>query len=125
MRPLSSPELDRMIVATTRSFPDLCTVDTLSVTRNSYGEEVSVYTPGAQISCGFELVGGAEAPKDELVVTVTRAFFSLPIDTVITLKDRITLQKRYNKTVSYQFDVVSEPVKNLDCVRVECVFVGV
>jgi len=125
MRPLSSAEIGRMVNNTASSFPDACTVDVLSTTRNSFGEEVRTFTSGSQISCGFELVGGVEDRSEGLVVTQTRAWFSLPLGTSISIKDRITLKKRYDQAVNHQFEVVSEPLKNLDCVRVECVFVGV
>lgn len=125
MRPLSSAEISRMESTTTASFPDLCTVDILSTSRNSFGEEVRTFTSGSQISCGFELVGGVEDRTNGLIVIHTRAMFNLPLGTTISIKDRITLKRRYNQTVNLQYEVVSEPVKNLDCIRVECAFVGV
>jgi len=125
MRPLSSGEINRIISHTqSGSFSDTCTIDVKSVTRDSYGAETATYTAGSQISCGFELLGGSEAPVQELVVTQTRGVFRLPITSAISIEDRITLKKRYNQSVNYVFEVVSEPVKNLDCIRAECVLVG-
>lgn len=125
MRPLSSAEIDRMISTAASSFSDLCTVGVPSVTRNDFGEEVSTFTAGSPIPCRFELVGGSEESKGGLIVTKTRAYFSLPIDTNVSIRDCLTLTKCYGKSVNHRFEVVSEPVKNLDCIRVECVYVGV
>lgn len=125
MRPLTSTELNRIVSHSADSFSDSCTVDTKTVTRNSFGEEVATFTSGSQIPCGFELVGGEETSIEELIFTKTKGVFRLPMDTVITIEDRITLKSRYNQTVNYTFEVVTEPVKNLDCIRVEGIFIGV
>lgn len=122
MRKIKSAEANRMISNTAKSFPDRCTIDIKGITRNTFGEEINGFVSGSQIDCGFELEGG-NTKKKELIVTGTRGVFRLPIDSVVTIEDRLTLIKRYNKTVSYTFDVISEPIKNLDCVSVTAEYV--
>lgn len=124
MRKLKDAEINRMIDHSAFSFSDTCTIDTKTVTRNDFGEEIATFTSGDDIYCGFELVGGKETQKGELIVTNTQAKFRLPITTTVSIEDRITLKERYNQTVSYTFEIVSEPVKNLDCIVVDAIYIG-
>lgn len=116
MRMITVGEISRMVTNTAFSFSDTCTLNIKSVSRNEFGEEEPTYSSGSNISCGFELVGGDEAHTETIITLGTVGKFRLPIDSVISFEDRITLTKRYDKTVSYIFEVISEPVKNLDCI---------
>lgn len=125
MRKANSAEITRLIKNTESSFHDTCTIDTKSMTRNGYGEEVAVYTSGSTIACDFALSGGDENKSNDLIVTKTKGTIRLPIETVVTIVDRITLTNHFGKTVTYHFEVISEPVKNIDCLKVDVVFIGV
>ena len=119
---LRTGEITRMINNTaSSSFTDTCTLDIKSVTRNEFGEEEATYTSGSIISCGFEWLSGTEAVKGELIPTQSKGKFRLPITSVISIEDRITLINRYNQTENLIFNVVSEPLKNLDCLLVEVI----
>jgi hypothetical protein len=126
MRAFNSVELARMQANTIQSFQDICTIDTLSVTRNPLGEELKTYTSSSDIVCGFEMVGGDEQSKNQLIITQTKAIVKLPVTQNPTIKDRITIKKINGVSITpIQFEITSEAIRAVDSIRIDLIKVGV
>jgi hypothetical protein len=75
------------------SFFDSCTVNTVSTSKDSYGELIKTYTAGSPIQCSFTIGSANEKFKDALTVNDEVATIYLPLGTSINNTATITLTR--------------------------------
>lgn len=106
----TSGELTDMQNVQSEHMQDLATVDTYSVTYNSYNEPIEVWTSGSGIDCGVEMTGGVERYKGQFTDLDIDVTLRLPINTTITIVDKVTIYKRYGVAVTpVQYSVIGNP----------------
>lgn len=118
MRKIVPTEITRIEATAENTFFDECTVDAYSETYDSYGDILKSWIPGSGIECGFQALNGTETIRGEIVVTNLDAKIRLPIDTVISSQDRITINKRNGVVISgiqYGVENISRGVSCLLC----------
>ena len=120
MNVFSSDELASLRTAQASAMQDRCKILAYSSTTDDYGNPSPVYTAGAEIACGVEMLerepgemfGTGETPTADVRIR-------LAVGTVITNYDRVQITRRYGETVSaITYEVVQPPMRGPSGLRV-------
>lgn len=111
MNKFTADELAHMQATQTGAMQDTCSIGVYSMTRDSYGAEIAVYTYGADLFCGYDPTGGRESRRATMTPLDVSATVRLPIGTSISRRDRIKIKKRFGVAISPEIvlSIVSEP----------------
>ncbi len=120
MKTLSLAEINSLRKTAGETFLDSCTLDRVVTSGNSYGEIIQSWVSDSEIQCGLEMTGGIEKVSGEVIVVERDAVIRLPLNTLIDIRDRITLTKKYGITVSgIQFEIISLPKIGASAMRLD------
>lgn len=98
---------------------DECTIDRYSVTYDTLGDEIKVFTPSSGVACGVKFTTTKETYKGEYTSLNIDAIIRLPIDTEISPLDRLTITKRFGVVQSgIQYSINGNPLQGVSCIEV-------
>lgn len=88
------------------TFFDTCTVDVYSESYDALGDIVKTWTAGSVIFCGVNFQPGKKRWGEEVIVDEKNVIIRLPMDTVITPQDRITVKSKSGTAMNIQCQVI-------------------
>lgn len=100
MDEFSTAELTAMQAAQVAAMQDTCTINTYSETVNSYGAVVGAWSAGTAQVCGLDMRGGKEVHGNDNTIVITDATIRLPFDTVVDMRDHITVTHRFGVAIT-------------------------
>src|SRR5574338_1561409 len=89
MRPLNTTEKNRLIANQTETMFDEVQIGVYGETVDGYGDVIKTWTYGANVDAGVTILNGYERVNGVMTYTGVIARIRLPIDTVISSKDKI------------------------------------
>lgn len=99
------PNFSRMRAVQESTFFDLCTIDTSGSSVDDLGDILKTWTSGCVISCGVNFGSGKKRWGEQVVTDEKNVTVRLPIDTVITAEDRITIKSKSGCAMDLQLQV--------------------
>jgi hypothetical protein len=102
------------------SMLDTCTVDAYTETAGELNEPSVEYLAGEPTACRYLASGEAFSPGYNASVTSVTGVLHLPLSTVITSRDRVTITKRLGAELDppLQYAVVGDPVPGVASLEV-------
>ncbi len=84
-------------------------VQAVTVTGDTFGQQVESWTDGSAIACGLDMRPGSERHGTDKTLIEYDATVRLPVSTTVDLRDRFKVTKRFGETLTTAlvFDIVS------------------
>lgn len=98
---------------------DTCNIYTYASTQNSYGEPTVTYTVASGIPCGLNMTNGIETYRGSVIKTETDAVIRLPMNTNISVLDKVEITKRFGVTITgLMFEVSEQPRRGVSGIQI-------
>jgi hypothetical protein len=111
MSDFSAEELTNFRTAQDGHMMDTCLVGVRTVSYNTFGEPVEVFTNSAATDCGLDMRSGSERHGEKMTQITYDATMRLPIGTTVNVLDRITVTHRFSEAVTNITYRVESPVQ--------------
>ena len=84
-------------------------VQAVTVTGDTFGQQVESWTDGSTIACGLDMRPGSERHGTDKTIVEYDATVRLPIETTVDLRDRFKVTKRFGEALATAlvFDIVA------------------
>ena len=110
MRVLTTTELARFRTTQDSAMMDLCVIQTFTEITDTFGQMIRTWTDGDPIAMGIDTRPGSENRTAEMTIVKEDATVRLPIDTTVTIRDRIKVIMRHGSAIEpIIYGILEEP----------------
>lgn len=99
-------DISKFSSAQISAFFDKCKIKTLSLTIDSYGENIKSYSTGNEIACSVAVLGGNKKFTDETVQNINEITIQVPITTTVTASDNILITNRNGTACNDEYSII-------------------
>lgn len=119
--PFSESELEAITATVEDSMLDLCTIDAYTEEAGELNEPLVTYVSGRPTACRYRATTGVSRPGSGYELAGIDGVLHLPLDTVITNRDRVTITRRFGQRLTsvHTYDVVGDPSPGIASLEVK------